>query len=176
MENGLGHAVKCRCCARDYSSALSPHGFLAAGLYDLAWGLFAVIDPQWLFRFSGMPLQSYPEIFSCLGKSHQTGFALRLHAGSDYIYCDQHDAFGEVLAMNLFNDHDPVRQARSLSERLGSLAANQARPDSTFPPFDPAAPAISPRLASMLEHFRQRAKTRKQMHHELLAQEFMAGS
>ncbi|HXG63858.1 MAG TPA: hypothetical protein VNO70_02055 [Blastocatellia bacterium] len=40
--------------------------FLAAGLYNLTWGIYSAIDPQWLFRFSGMPLQNYPEVFSCL--------------------------------------------------------------------------------------------------------------
>jgi hypothetical protein len=41
--------------------------FLAAGLYNLSWGLFSVLDPQWLFRFAAMPLQNHPEIFACLG-------------------------------------------------------------------------------------------------------------
>ena len=41
--------------------------FLLAGVYNLAWGAFTISDPQWLFRFAGMPLQSYPEIFACLG-------------------------------------------------------------------------------------------------------------
>ena len=41
--------------------------FVAAGLYNLVWGAFSVIHPQWLFRFAGMPLQNYPEIFACLG-------------------------------------------------------------------------------------------------------------
>jgi hypothetical protein len=41
--------------------------FLVAGLYNLSWGVFSVVDPQWLFRFAGMPLQDYPEIFACLG-------------------------------------------------------------------------------------------------------------
>jgi len=41
--------------------------FLVAGLYNLGWGAFSVLDPQWLFRFAGMPLQNYPEIFACLG-------------------------------------------------------------------------------------------------------------
>lgn len=41
--------------------------FFAAGLYNLGWGGFSVADPQWLFRFAGMPRQNYPEIFACLG-------------------------------------------------------------------------------------------------------------
>jgi hypothetical protein len=28
---------------------------------------YAVIDPQWLFRFSRMPHENYPQIFACLG-------------------------------------------------------------------------------------------------------------
>jgi hypothetical protein len=30
--------------------------FVLAGLYNLAWGLYSVADPQWLFRFAKMPL------------------------------------------------------------------------------------------------------------------------
>ena len=41
--------------------------FGIAGVYNIAWGAYAAIDPQWLFRFAGMPLQNYPEIFACLG-------------------------------------------------------------------------------------------------------------
>ncbi len=41
--------------------------FVCAGLYNIAWGIGAVIDPQWLFRFSGMPLLNHPAIFACLG-------------------------------------------------------------------------------------------------------------
>ena len=41
--------------------------FLAAGLYNISWGLLAAVDPQWLFRFADMPPLNYPEIFACLG-------------------------------------------------------------------------------------------------------------
>jgi hypothetical protein len=41
--------------------------FVAAGLYNLAWGLYAAIDPQWLFRFADMPPLNHPQIFACLG-------------------------------------------------------------------------------------------------------------
>lgn len=41
--------------------------FLAAGLYNLAWGVYAALDPQWLFRFADMPPLNHPEIFACLG-------------------------------------------------------------------------------------------------------------
>ncbi len=41
--------------------------FLAAGLYNLGWGVYAALDPQWLFRFAGMTPLSHPEVFACLG-------------------------------------------------------------------------------------------------------------
>ena len=41
--------------------------FCAAGIYNIAWGLYSVWDPQWLFRFSGLPLANHPQIFACLG-------------------------------------------------------------------------------------------------------------
>jgi hypothetical protein len=41
--------------------------FAAAGLYNIIWGLYAVIDPQWLFRFARMPREIYPQVFACLG-------------------------------------------------------------------------------------------------------------
>lgn len=41
--------------------------FVAAGLYNLAWGTWSALDPQWLFRFAGMAPLNYPEIFACLG-------------------------------------------------------------------------------------------------------------
>jgi hypothetical protein len=41
--------------------------FLAAGCYNLAWGVFSGIDPQWLFRFAHMQLLNHPQIFACLG-------------------------------------------------------------------------------------------------------------
>jgi len=40
--------------------------FLAAGVYNVAWGLFSSLDPQWLFRFSGMAPLNHPSIFACL--------------------------------------------------------------------------------------------------------------
>jgi hypothetical protein len=41
--------------------------FLAAALYNIAWGIWSAVDPQWLFRFAGLPLANYPAIFACLG-------------------------------------------------------------------------------------------------------------
>jgi len=41
--------------------------FIAAGLYNIGWGIYSSLDPQWLFRFAGMPLLNHPQIFACLG-------------------------------------------------------------------------------------------------------------
>jgi hypothetical protein len=41
--------------------------FCLAGLYNIIWGLYSVFDPQWLFRYAGMPPANYPQIFACLG-------------------------------------------------------------------------------------------------------------
>ena len=41
--------------------------FMLAGIYNIGWGLYSVADPQWLFRFVGMPPSNYPQIFACLG-------------------------------------------------------------------------------------------------------------
>jgi uncharacterized membrane protein HdeD (DUF308 family) len=41
--------------------------FALAAVYNLAWGLFTVADPQWFFRFSGMAPLNHPEIYACLG-------------------------------------------------------------------------------------------------------------
>lgn len=41
--------------------------FVLAGIYNIAWGLYAAYNPQWLFNYAGMPPQNYPELFACLG-------------------------------------------------------------------------------------------------------------
>jgi hypothetical protein len=41
--------------------------FTIAGGYNVLWGLYAVVDPQWLFRVAGMPPSNTPQIFACLG-------------------------------------------------------------------------------------------------------------
>jgi hypothetical protein len=41
--------------------------FVLAAIYNPLWGLYAAIDPQWLFRFAGMPELNHPSIFACLG-------------------------------------------------------------------------------------------------------------
>lgn len=40
--------------------------FSAAGIYNICWSLGTAIDPQWLFRFSGLPPLNHPGIFVCL--------------------------------------------------------------------------------------------------------------
>ena len=41
--------------------------FAAAGCYNLAWGAYAALDPQWLARFARLPPLDQPAIFACLG-------------------------------------------------------------------------------------------------------------
>ena len=41
--------------------------FTLAGIYNILWGLWVSIDPNWLFRFAKMDLPNYPEIFVCVG-------------------------------------------------------------------------------------------------------------
>ena len=41
--------------------------FVLAGIYNIAWGLFAAFYPNWLFEFAGMPPLNYPDIFACVG-------------------------------------------------------------------------------------------------------------
>jgi hypothetical protein len=40
--------------------------FIAAGCYNLAWGIWSALDPQWLFRFAGLPPLNHPAVFACL--------------------------------------------------------------------------------------------------------------
>lgn len=40
--------------------------FAAAGIYNIGWGIFSSLDPQWLFRFAGMEPLNHPSIFACL--------------------------------------------------------------------------------------------------------------
>src|SRR5262245_4630157 len=41
--------------------------FTAAGVYNIGWGIWSAVDPQWFFRFTAMPLSNDPAIFACLG-------------------------------------------------------------------------------------------------------------
>ena len=40
--------------------------FALAAAYNLAWGAYSIADPQWLFRFAGLPALNHPAIFACL--------------------------------------------------------------------------------------------------------------
>ena len=40
---------------------------LAAGVYNLLWGAWTVLWPEALFRWAGMELPRYPEIWQCVG-------------------------------------------------------------------------------------------------------------
>lgn len=59
MDRGAGPMIRRRAWHRAV--------FTAAGVYNIAWGIYSAADPQWLFRFAGMPPSSNPEIFACLG-------------------------------------------------------------------------------------------------------------
>ncbi|MGW4757984.1 hypothetical protein [Streptomyces chartreusis] len=41
--------------------------FVVAGVYNVVWGCYAAVDPQWLFRVADMPPQNHPQIFMTLG-------------------------------------------------------------------------------------------------------------
>lgn len=41
--------------------------FVAAGLYNLAWGAFTALNPQWIFRFAEMTPLNHPQVMGCLG-------------------------------------------------------------------------------------------------------------
>ena len=41
--------------------------FILAGIYNICWGLWVSLDPNWLFRFAKMEMPNYPEIFVCVG-------------------------------------------------------------------------------------------------------------
>ncbi len=41
--------------------------FIAAGAYNILWGIYAALDPQYVFRFADMEPMVHPQIFACLG-------------------------------------------------------------------------------------------------------------
>ncbi len=41
--------------------------FVAAGAYNLAWGAYAALDPQWFARVAGLARLSQPAVFVTLG-------------------------------------------------------------------------------------------------------------
>jgi hypothetical protein len=66
--------------------------FFAAGIYNIVWGIFSSLDPQWMFKFAHMPLQNYPEIFACLG------MVLALY-GVLYLYVARFPEDGFIIAL-----------------------------------------------------------------------------
>jgi len=40
--------------------------FALAAAYNILWGTYSALDPQWLFRCAKMPPQNHPEVFVCL--------------------------------------------------------------------------------------------------------------
>ena len=42
--------------------------FVAAGVYNIGWGCYAVLDPQWFFRITGLPLSNSPQIFATVAE------------------------------------------------------------------------------------------------------------
>jgi len=41
--------------------------FVLAGTYNIAWGLFTIACPQWLWHITGMPPANHPQVFATLG-------------------------------------------------------------------------------------------------------------
>jgi hypothetical protein len=79
--------------------------------------------------------------------------------------------------MNMPNDNEPIRQqARSWSQRLGTLAAASSaiKPGAALNQLD-ATTSLPTRLSSILDHLRQRAQRREHAADKLRAQEFMTG-
>ena len=40
---------------------------LAAGVYNVLWGAFAVLFPAAIFDWLGMPQPNYPQFWQCIG-------------------------------------------------------------------------------------------------------------
>src|SRR5579872_1736957 len=51
------------CSNKPWMSAM----LYAAAVYNLLYGALVIFFPMLLFRWAGMPLPNYPEIFQCLG-------------------------------------------------------------------------------------------------------------
>ena len=41
--------------------------FRTAGEYNILWGIYAIVDPQWFFRLIGLRQSNTPQIFATLG-------------------------------------------------------------------------------------------------------------
>jgi len=40
--------------------------FVVAGVYNIGWGIYSALRPQWLFDFAHMVPLNHPQIFACL--------------------------------------------------------------------------------------------------------------
>lgn len=41
---------------------------IAAAIYNLAWGAFAIVSPETIFRWAGFdPMPAYPQFWQCIG-------------------------------------------------------------------------------------------------------------
>ena len=55
------------------SSAMMPRRrlhrrvFLLAAAYNIGWGAWTAVDPQWLFRFAEMDPMRHPGVYACVG-------------------------------------------------------------------------------------------------------------
>jgi hypothetical protein len=47
--------------------ALHRATFMVAAVYNVVWGLYSGLDPQWVFRFAGMPPMRHPVVFATVG-------------------------------------------------------------------------------------------------------------
>ena len=90
--------------------------FAVAGVYNLAWGAYAALDPQWLFRVAGMPPLNHPAIFACLGmvvgvygflylevaRAPERGFAIAADTRTGYVALILTAAAASLAAATIF--------------------------------------------------------------------------
>jgi hypothetical protein len=41
--------------------------FCTAAIYNVVWGLYSGLDPQWVFRFADLPPMQHPVVFATVG-------------------------------------------------------------------------------------------------------------
>ena len=41
--------------------------FIVAAIYNVLWGAYTGLDPQWVCRFAGMEPMTHPVVFACVG-------------------------------------------------------------------------------------------------------------
>lgn len=87
-----------------------------AATYNVLWALYALADPQWLFRFADMPLLNHPGIFAGLG-------AVIGPFGLAYLYAARHPERGFLLILGGF-----------LGKSIGLLGITGLIAEGTWPP------------------------------------------